>query len=105
MKQSPRWGRHLSALEGLLVAYFYPRSMGALKNIPLICSEEQAVLVYPNVKKVYRYIMSSSKYIEVTKFPQVLGKMIKAGRKDGHLILVALPPVYILSHMSLKVLF
>ena len=105
MKQSPRWGRDLSSLEGLIVAYFYPRSMGALKNIPLICSEEQAVLIYPNVKKVCRSIMSSSKCTEVTKFPQVLGKMTKAGRKDGHLILVALPPVYILSHVSLKVLF
>ena len=42
-----------------------------LKNIPLICSEEQAVLVYPNVKKVYRYIMSSSKYIEVTVSPGI----------------------------------
>ena len=105
MKQSPRWGRELSSLEGLIVAYFYPRSMGALKNVPLICSEEQAVLIYPSVEKVCRSIISSSKGTEVTKFPQVLGEMTKAGREDGHLILVALPPVHILSHIPLKVLF
>lgn len=60
--------------------------MGALKNVPLICSEEQAVLIYSSVKKVCRSIISSSKGTEVTVSPGIGGKdQGRKGRWPPHL--------------------